>query len=75
MNTYYNVFHVSCSKKNENLYHKLNPSGSAPGCIYGTPEMHKFPPSDIFPKVGAIVSSIGTFDCDIVRFLVIFFHP
>ena len=66
---YCNVFPVSCSKKTENLYHKLNPSGSAPACIYGTPEMHKFPPSAIFPKFGAIVSSIGTFDCDLVRFL------
>ena len=58
---------------NENEYDKLYPSGSAPTCIYGTPKMHTFPSSDIFPELHPIVSSIGTsiynlacFLCDLV---------
>ena len=35
---------------NENEYDKLYPSGSPPARIYGTPKMHKFASSDIFPK-------------------------
>ena len=53
----------------ENEYDKLYPSGSAPACIYGTPKMHKFPPSDSFPKLRPIVSSIGTFNYNLARFL------
>ena len=47
---------------NENEYDKLYPSGSAPARIYGTPKMHKFSPSDSFPKLRPIVSSVGTFN-------------
>ena len=54
---------------NENVYDKLYPSGSAPARICGTPKMHKFPPSDTFPKLRPIVSSIGTIDYDLARFL------
>ena len=46
---------------NENEYDKLYPSGSAPARIYGTPKMHKFSPSDSFPKLRPIVSSISKF--------------
>ena len=42
---------------------------SAPACIYGTPKMHKFSSSDIFPKLCPIVSSIGTFNYDLALFL------
>ena len=52
---------------NENVYDKLYPSGSARIC--GTPKMHKFSPSDTFPKLRPIVSSIGTIDYDLARFL------
>ena len=48
---------------------KLYPSGSAPACIYGTPKMHKFSSSDSFPKLRPIVSSIGTFNYNLARFL------
>ena len=34
---------------NETEYQKLYPSGSAPARIYGTPNMHKFSFSDLFP--------------------------
>ena len=54
---------------NENEYNKLYPSGSAPARIYGTPKMHKFYSSDSFPKLRPIVSSIGTFNYNLARFL------
>ena len=54
---------------NEIEYDKLYPSGSAPTRIYGNPKMHKFSSSDSFPKLGPIVSSIGAFGYNLVRFL------
>ena len=54
---------------NENEYHVLYPSGSAPARTYGTPKMHKFSFSDSFPKLRQIVSSIGTFNYNLARFL------
>ena len=53
---------------NEIEYDKLYPSGSAPACIYGTPKMHKFSSSDLFPKLRPIVTSIGTFNYYLTRF-------
>ena len=47
----------------------MYPSGSAPACIYGTPKMHNFSSTDTFPKRRPIVSSIGTFNYDLARFL------
>ena len=47
----------------------MYPFGSAPACIYGTPKMQKFSSSDSFPKCHPIVSSIGTFNYNLVRFL------
>ena len=52
-----------------NEIHKLNPSGSPAARIYSTPKMHKFSSSDSFPKLGPIVSSIGTFNYTLARFL------
>ena len=54
---------------NEIEYDKLYPSGSAPARIYGTPKMHKFSSSDSFLKLRLIVSSIGTFNYNLARFL------
>ena len=54
---------------NEIEYDKLYPSGSAPARIYGTPKMHKFSFSDSFSKLRPIVSSKGTFNCNLARFL------
>ena len=54
---------------NENEYDKLYPSGSAPDRIYDTPKMHKFSSSASFPKPHPIVSSIGTFNYNLARFL------
>ena len=47
----------------------MYPSGSAPARIYGTPKMHKFSSSDSFLKLRLIVSSIGTFNYNLARFL------
>ena len=51
------------------IEYKFYPSGSAPACIYGTPKMHKFSSSDSFPKLRRIVSSIGTFNYNLARFI------
>ena len=53
---------------NEIVYHKLYPSGSAPARINDTPKVHKFSSSDSFPKHRPIISSIGTFNFNIVHF-------
>ena len=53
---------------NENEY-TLYSSGSALGHIYGTPKMHKFSSSDSFPKLHPIVSSIGTFNYNLLCYL------
>ena len=45
------------------------PSGSAPARIYGIPKMHKFSSSNSFSKLRPIVSSIGTFNYNLARFL------
>ena len=47
----------------------MYPSGSAPARIYGTSKMHKFSSSDSFPKLRSILSSIGTFNYNLARFL------
>ena len=44
-------------------------SSSAHARIYGTPKMHKFSSKDTFPKLCPILSSIGTFNYDLARFL------
>ena len=53
---------------NENEY-TLCSSGSALGHIYGTPKMHKFSSSNSFPKLHPIVSSIGTFNYNLLCYL------
>ena len=54
---------------NEKKYNKFNPFGSAPTHIYGTPKMYNFSSSDSFPKLCPIVSSMGTFNYNLARFL------
>ena len=57
-----NFFH-----KNE--YDKLYRPGSTPARIHGTPKMHKFSSSDLFPKLRLLVSSTDTFNYDFACFL------
>ena len=47
----------------------MYPSGSTPARIYGSPKMHKFSSSDLFPKLGPIASSIDTFNYNLACFL------
>ena len=47
----------------------MYPSGSALARIYGTPKMHKCSSNDSFHKLCLIVSSIGTFNYNLDRFL------
>ena len=54
---------------NENACDILYPSGSDLARIYGTPKMNKFSPSDTFPKLCRIVSSIDNFKYNLARFL------
>ena len=61
--------HEDISFFNDIEYNKLHPSGSAPVSIYGTPKKHKFSSSDSFPKRRPIVSSKGTFNYNLARFL------
>ena len=50
-------------------YDKFYPCGSAASRIYGTPKMHKLSSSGSLPKLRPIVSSIGTFNYNLARFL------
>ena len=60
---------------NEIEYDKLYPSRSAPARIYATPKMRKFSSTHSFPKLRPIVSSIGTFNYNLARFLCDLFSP
>ena len=44
-------------------------SGSVPAKIYGTPKMHKSTDSDSFDKLWPIVSSVGTYNYDLAKYL------
>ena len=56
-------------KINEIEYDKLYPSGFAPARVYGTPKMQKVSSADSFPKLRPIVSSVGTFNYNLARFV------
>ena len=47
----------------------MQSSGSASARVYGTPKTYKFSSSDSFPKLRPIVSSTGTFNHNLARFL------
>ena len=50
-------------------YKFIYPSGSAPAKIYGTPKMHKLTDSDSFAKLRSIVSSVGTYNYNLAKYL------
>ena len=56
-------------------YVKLYPNGTSPARIYGTPKMHKFKETDDFPKLRPIVSSIGTFNYNLAKYLCTLLSP
>ena len=53
----------------------MYPSRSAPARIYATPKMRKLSSTHSFPKLRPIVSSIGTFNYNLARFLCDLFSP
>ena len=75
MKLHYNVFLRILKQKiffNENECDKLYPPGSVPACIYGAPKIQKFSSSDScdsYSQLYPIVSSIGTFNDNLARFL------
>ena len=50
-------------------YKFIYPSDSAPVKIYVYPKMHKLADSDSFPKFRPIVSSVGTYNCNLAQYL------
>ena len=54
---------------NQNEYDKLFPSASVPARIYGTPKCISLPLAIHFLNFIPLVSSVGTFNYDLSRFL------
>ena len=54
---------------NDVTYNKIYPNGSHPARIYGLPKMHKSFGSNNYPKFRPIVSSIGTYNYNLAKFL------
>ena len=50
-------------------YDRIYPSGSQPSRLYGTPKVHKTKSNSEVPSFRPIVSSIGSFNYNISRFL------
>ena len=50
-------------------YEKNYPSGSSPAKIYGSPKMHKLLDSNSLPNFCPIVSSIGTYNYNLSKYL------
>ena len=50
-------------------YKFIYPTGSGPAKIYGTPKMHKLTDSDSFPKLQSTVSSVGTYNYNLAKYL------
>ena len=72
---HYNVLYISCIKIcikrffSKNIFDKLYPSSSALARSYVATKMHKYLSWYSFPNFRPIVSSIGTFNYNLVRFL------
>ena len=50
-------------------YDRIYPSGSQPSRLYGTPKVHKTKSNSEVPSFRPIVSSIGSFNYNLSRFL------
>ena len=50
-------------------YERIYPSGSQPSRLYGTPKVHKIKSNSAVPSFRPIVSSIGSFNYNLSRFL------
>ena len=53
----------------------IYPPGSAHSKIYGTTKIHKLTVSDSFPKLRPNVSSVGTYNYNIAKYLCNFLSP
>ena len=53
----------------DSIYKKIYPIGSSPAKIYGLPKLHKSFPSNSYPPFRPIVSSIGTYNYNLSKFL------
>ena len=47
----------------------MYPSGADPAKIYNNPKIHKLTDSDSFPKLLPIVSSVGTYNYNLAKYL------
>ena len=56
-------------------YSKVYPNGTAPAKIYGLPKLHKFKKGENLLKFRPIVSSIGTFNYDLSKYLANILSP
>ena len=54
---------------NDADYKFIYPSGPAPAKIYGTPKIHKLTDSVSFPKLRPTVSSVGTYNYNLAKYL------
>ena len=50
-------------------YEKVYPRGSQPARLYGLPKLHKMSDVDIYPKFRPIISSIGTHNYKLAKYL------
>ena len=57
------------------VYDKIYPSGSQPARIYGLPKMHKAREPNSTPPFRPIVSSIGTYNYELAKYLCILLEP
>ena len=57
------------------VYDKIYPSGSQPARIYGLPKMHKAREPSSIPPFRPIVSSIGTYNYELAKYLCILLEP
>ena len=67
---------VKKSNKIDNIiYEKVYPSGSQPARIYGLPKMHKVQDHSSTPPFRPIVSSIGTYNYNLAKYLCTLLNP
>ena len=57
------------------VYSKIYPSGSQPATIYGLPKMHKPRGPNSLPPFRPIVSSIGTYNYELAKYLCYLLQP
>ena len=57
------------------IYDKIYPSGSQPARIYGLPKMHKVQDHSSTPPFRPIVSSIGTYNYNLAKYLCTLLNP